>query len=203
MILTKLQNLRLAHNGMPSIPCLPSSLQCLDFDNNLNYDRRDATYMMTSYFPELRRLSIKGDHYLDSRRLLALLGPSKGKLEALKIENWSQLIEADIQAHIQAGFLDQVTELSLAYCHVEDPTADLLASTCHHLKSVDLSYSKITGCGLKALVLKPRGKLEHVKLLNCGSVSIDAVEFARSRGIQVSYYFPRYTQDERNVRENQ
>ena len=186
--LTKLHRLSLVDNGALGVPRLPSSLQFLEFKGRADENNEGPANMINSYLPDLRSL-LMDDTKFNSSHLSALLRPGKGNLEVLRIVNCCELTEANINSHIQEGFLDQVTKLDLAYSLVNDTTAELLASNCHHLKDLNLSSTKVTGVGVKALVLKPRGKLECLILAQCASVSIDAVEFARSRGIHVAFYF--------------
>lgn len=136
---------------------------------------------------------------MEPTRLHALLSFGKGKLELLNLKNCNFQAQ-DIRSLILDGFLKNVNQLSLAGLPVDDECAELLANNLHHLKFLDLASTRVTGVGVKALVLRPSDKLERLNLMLCSLVSIDAVAFARSHGIQTSYGFPETTKNARKLR---
>ena len=65
--------------------------------------------------------------------------------------------------------------------------AKKLALNLPKLKILDVSLTEITGVGVKALCLKKGARLEKLNLDHCEKVSVDAVEWARKRGVEVQY----------------
>ena len=78
----------------------------------------------------------------------------------------------------------------MEYTEVNDDVAEKLALHLPSLTTLDLSHTRVTGIGVKALVEKPGSKLKLLNLNHCRDVGRDAVEYARSRGINVSHRFP-------------
>lgn len=154
---------------------------------------------MDSPLPEMKNLLLSSYYSMEPTRLLALLSPGKGKLELLNLKDCN-LQAQDISSLIQDGFLKNVIQLSLAGLPVNDACVELLATNLHHLKCLDLSSTRVTGVGVKALVLRPTVKLERLNLMLCTSVSVDAVHFARSHGIQTTYCFPETLKNAKKVR---
>lgn len=144
---------------------------------------------MDSSLPEMKSLSLSSYYSMEPVRLLALLSRGKGNLKLLNLKNCN-LQAQDISSLVQDGFLKNVTQLILAGLPVNDACVELLAANLHHLKFLDLASTRVTGVGVKALVLKPSVMLERLNLMLCSLVSVDAVTFARSHGIQVTYGFP-------------
>ena len=123
-------------------------------------------------------------HHLD-----CLLNSNKGNIEKLDLGG-AQASTSVIIDLIRADYLTNVSELALPWDAVDDGLCEHIATRLHCLKSLDLRSSrKLTGVGVKALVLKPHGKLERLKLDYCVSIDVDAVQFARSQGIEVSFKF--------------
>ena len=83
-----------------------------------------------------------------------------------------------------------MTELGLRNTHVDDTLAKLLALHLPKLTALDVAFTKISGVGVKALCLKDGDGLERLNLQHCTGVSVDAVEWARARGVDVQYSFP-------------
>lgn len=120
--------------------------------------------------------------------LQALLEPNKGQLLKLDISG-CLLNNSDITQLIQRNYLDSVVELRLRTTSVNDTIAESIAKNLHHLKVLDLGSTKVTGVGVKSLVVSPDINLGALGLQNCTTVSIDAVDFARSKGLNVTYGF--------------
>ena len=143
----------------------------------------------------LTSLSLSGFDNLTISDLERLLEPGKGKLGKLAITNSTLgVTDKDTALHIchlmEAGYLAHVVDLDLSIRAVDDNVAELLAKSLPRLTTVSLAKSKVTGVGVKALVLKQGDALQHLYLQYCTSVSVDAVEFARSKGVNVIFTFP-------------
>lgn len=201
-VIPKLQILDITNNQNIIFPRLPPSLRNLDLSSCVPSPLRDdssLTNIMDSSLPEMKRLSLSNYHSMEPTQLRALLGEGKGKLELLNLKNCNFQAQ-DIKSLIQEGFLENVTQLSLAGLPANDACVEHLATNLHHLKFLDLAATRVTGVGVKALVLRPCVKLERLNLLQCSSVSVDAVTFARSCGIHITYGFPETSKNAKKVR---
>lgn len=81
-----------------------------------------------------------------------------------------------------------IEELGLTHCALDDKKGETLPILLHCLRRVDLSYTKVTGVTVRALVQKlPKGQLEWLNVSYCDMLSPDAVEWARAQGVSVKY----------------
>lgn len=151
--------------------------------------------------PNLRRLSIA--HTAETRlfaELYSWLSWSKGQLQQLDISARSDFEYSDLITLVEEGFFESMEELNLSQCKVRDQFAVLLASRAPCLRSLDLSYTAVTGVGIKALITQLKGTLNILTLNHCERVSPDAVELARSMGVATSYGFREETKKGKKVR---
>lgn len=189
-VLQQLEKLSIREN-LPSVPKVPSSLKILDLGRELIdlIEPGNLVNLTSLSLPELTCLTIASRTEMSSYHLEYILSPNKGHLEKLDISGAqaSTLVIIDL---ITAGYLANVSELALPWDAISDELCEYIATHLHCLKSLDLRSSRqLTGIGVKALVLKPRGKLERLNLDSCVSIGVDAVQFARSQGIEVSFKF--------------
>lgn len=140
--------------------------------------------------PQMTRLSLAGCFELSLVDLQACLLPSKGKVTHLDIGGCIALSSANLKELITHGYLEGIEDLVLKSCNIDDEIAMFIARNLPRLKNLDLACTKITGVGVKALVVGLEGKLEHLCLDGCHSTSIDAVELARALGVKVAFGFP-------------
>ena len=195
--LHQLQNLDISRLFM----CLP-----LHFPSSLRSFVAKECHFPTSSFadldlPHLIRLSFAGQHGLSLSELQACLIPNKGKLTHLDIRGCVGLSNANIKQIITLNYLEAVEDLVLNSCNVDDEIAILLARNLPRLQKLDVTNSRITGVGIKALVVGLQGKLEHLCLNGCSSTNIDAVRLAREMGVKVAYGFPNPLRGGRRIRQ--
>ena len=153
------------------------------------------------HLPHIIRLSLAGWNDLSLSELQACLIPNKGKLTHLDIRGCVELSIANIKEIITQNYLEDIEDLVLKSCHVDDEIAILLARNLPRLQKLDVANSKITGVGVKALVVGLKGKLEHLCLDGCHSTNIDAVKLARGMGVKVAYGFPNPLRGGRRIRQ--
>ena len=139
--------------------------------------------------PHMIRLSLAGRHELSLSELKACLIPNKGKLTHLDIGGCVELSNANIKEIITQNYLEGIEDLVLKSCNVDDEVAILMARNLSRLQKLDVANSKITGVGVKALVIGLTSKLQHLCLDGCYSTNIDAVKLARGMGVNVAYGF--------------
>lgn len=68
---------------------------------------------------------------------------------------------------------------------IDDIVCESIASHCANVKTVDLSHTAITGCGVRSLV-NGCSKLETLKVDGGARCSSDALEWARAKGVKVN-----------------
>ena len=145
-------------------------------------------------------LSIEHCYSIQGNQLFSLLQQSKSRLRIFNVTGCNQLTVEDLNRLVLEGFLDETIDLRLASTAVKDETLQLLAKNLHRIKTLNLSNTEITGIGIKALALKPHGRLENLALRWCNLVSVDAVDFAKACGIRVNYSFPEHKGKAKKVR---
>ncbi|MCJ1476412.1 hypothetical protein MMC13_005078 [Lambiella insularis] len=190
--LTQLRILSLTDIDILTFPCLPHSLRSLTMVKAWGIGSRSAlndAYMARNDFSALTHLTVSAARFLLPEAVTALIGSGKNKLQKLDLRDHDSRL--GIAALISEGHLSEVEELRLSDVDLSDQLAELIARSCPRLKSFDASYNlKLTGVGVKALVLKEGEALKRLELDHCAGVGIDAVEFARAKGVVVGFTFP-------------
>ena len=189
--LRQLQHLDLTALGPVLFPKLPSSLRTLiisdwhscAFDNPVS-----QRHIGEANLERLTNLSV-GCGFL-SGDLLKILKPNKGKTTTLNLFHCTNLQYNDLIELVDSDYLTDVVDLTLRALPVDDHIAELLASQSCALQSLDVGHTKITGVGVKSLLLKEGCKLKQLNLKGCHSVGIDAVEWARAQGVSITFTFP-------------
>ncbi|KAL8713316.1 MAG: hypothetical protein Q9220_002515 [cf. Caloplaca sp. 1 TL-2023] len=121
------------------------------------------------------------------RDLLRLLGSDFSKLRKLNLGHCLSITAEKMMTLISMGVMDQVVELDLSNTQVTDEVIKSLAARTPRLTRIKISLTKATGIGIKYLLLKPGSKLQYLDISGCGSVSQDAVAFARRvKGLTVA-----------------
>ena len=150
--------------------------------------------------PQLVRFSLRGWNVEDHGFLREWLDQIKGHLRQLDLSRSPKITESLYSELIRGGCFDDVEELKLNGCDIGDIPVGLLAEKAHNLTYLDLGRTVVTGVGVKALVTNLKDTLQYLNLDSCTSTSIDAVEFARSIGITVSFNFPDDSRKGKKVR---
>ena len=195
--LHQLQNLDISRLFMIAPLYVPSTLRSFVM-TNCTFPRISIPALN---LPHIIRLSLAGWNELLLSELQACLIANKGKLTHLDIGGCVELSNANIKEIITQNYLEGIENLVLKSCNVDDETATLMARNLPRLQKLDVSNSKITGVGVKALVDGLKGKLEHLCLDGCYSTSMDAVKLARKMGVNVAYGFPDPLRGGRRIRQ--
>lgn len=187
--LSELQQLKIVRNSNLVFPRLPPSLRLLNLrrctiDKRLSQEGNEN--LITNSLPELTDLALPEFTDLTLNGLLSLLNACKGKLESLDIESCVQLESKDINTLVESSYLEKVTRLTLCKLSINDSTAELIAQNLPRLKNIDLSLTRVTGIGVKAIVLKPHSRLERLVLNGC-RLNRDVIDFAIAHGVTVDH----------------
>ena len=197
-LLTHLEDLDIAGTLLLFLPPLPISLRSLDLTNCHKMDfscMKSQQSIWAGNLTNLCSLSISRVLGFDFIDLDTLLIPSKGKLKRLAVGDMY-----DHRFNLVENHLQELHQLNLSKLDISDETAELIAERSPRLKILDLSYTAISGVGVKALVLKDGDKLEKLNLQHCISVSSDAVDYARANGVDVIFNFPDQLKYSKKVR---
>ncbi|MCJ1322703.1 hypothetical protein MMC15_008052 [Xylographa vitiligo] len=199
--LTSLRSLSLTDVDIATFPCLPLSLQSLTLVNAWGIGSRSDVadaYMERNDFSALTSLTVSAARFLRPVVVAGLIGSGRNKLQKLDLRDFDTSL--GIAALINEGHLAEVTDLRLSNADVSDDLAGLVARSCPKLKAFDASYNmKLTGVGVKALVLK-EGGIQRLNLDHCVGVGSDAVEYARGKGVVVQFTFPDILKSGKRVR---
>ena len=122
--------------------------------------------------------------------IVALLNGNESKLRKFHISNSGGFL-FEKASYFVDGSMSELTDLRLTFEGVTDKLAVIIAKHCPKLQTFDASYNtKLTGVGVKALVLKEGPLLRSLDLTHCSGVSADAVTWARDKGVEVRFIFP-------------
>ena len=144
-------------------------------------------YMERNDFSVLTSLTVSPARHLRPELMnLLLLDTGTEKLRKLHLSNFDSRVQLD--SFVMSGALSEVIDLRLSNAELTDDLATLIAKDSPRLKVFEASYNpKLTGVAVKALVLKEGEKLSKLGLDHCVGIGIDAVEFARSTGVEVKF----------------
>lgn len=199
--LHQLQHLDISRLSASLPPQLPSTLHTLSMADARSLPLTQVVSFSDFDLPQMVRLSLAGWSELSLGDLQACLIPNKGKATHLDVGGCIALSSANLKVLITHGYLESVEDLGLKSCNIDDEIAMLIARNVPRLKNLDVSFTKITGVGVKALVTGLEGKLEHLCLDGCHSTNIDAVELARAMGVKVAFGFPDPLSGGRRIRQ--
>ena len=188
--LHQLQHLDITRLVAQLPPQLPSTVRTFLMVDCIPFPRISGIPFAGFDLPQVTRLSLAGWSELSLSVLQACLLPNKGNLTHLDIGGCIGLSIANLKELITHSYLEGVEDLVLKSCTLDDEIAMLIARNLLHLKNLDLAHTKVTGVGVKALIVGLEGKLERLNLDGCNSTSIDAVELARAMGVKVAFGFP-------------
>ena len=168
-------------------PILPPNLHTLNLDENeWLYDLLRLDQLPQTLF---RLRNVSAVHAVVSMQVTRYLFGHPGSVRYLDMRSAQWPFEA-FRAAVLEGLLSGLEELYVGQTDFQDEWIKLLVSSCPRLRRLDMHATLVTGIGVKALVTSLKGTIEWLGLDLCNRTSKDAVEWARSQGITVSYYFP-------------
>ena len=197
--LGQLEHLDISGSEAKEILRLPTSVRSLDVTKFTGPEPG----LQAVNFTQLVRLSTADSRWMNYISLRAMLYANLGNLTHFNSRRGVWLVDwwTDI---IRSGYFQRVIELNLDFCPVDDDIIGLLAQHTTALKSLSLAGTKVTGVGVRALLITPEGdppsKLEYLCLDHCQSCSKDAAEWARLQGVKVSFKFPASNDKGRRIR---
>lgn len=188
---TQLEYLDLTNTQITRFPILPGSLKHLILADNPLLAIHDVPELLTlTSMPLLETFNVHATA-IDSQAVRHLTSDAIIH-QHLKKFNLGGRMNATPDIPVEQEFpkSESVEELSLALLHLKDDRAMDIVELYPNLRRLDMSGTKITGVAVKDFV--KRGIIK-MKLDECDSISPDAVEWARGKGIEISYNFPSRT----------
>lgn len=190
LTLPPLEALHLAGHirGPPGFPCTLRSLQMM----GSHFDNRPVVLPSLSAMKELRTVAASGDY---AGAVLLELGVSETdfpwqnlSLDFTILHHYDDPEGVSIARAVEV--CPQLTTLHLNGHAISDEHCEQLArDTAPQPVDVSLAGTSVTGFGVKRLVLSMRNLL-LLDVSNCRSLGVDAVEWARSRGLKVKHMRP-------------
>ena len=150
--------------------------------------------------PNFVHLELADCCHVNPEGLCALLESNKGNFLHLGLNRGCFKDRELCFFFIEEGYFDNAQQLMLQQWPIDDGMIELMVKRCTNIRHLDLGSTKITGVGVKAIVTSLKGTLEDLSLDSCTSISIDAVDFARSMGVKVSFNFPENSRTGKKVR---
>lgn len=169
-------------------PSLPTSLQDLTMLGHFRTAEDPEQWKQCS-LPNLRAFA--AEPYKQSMNRY-LPDPETAPDTKLHCLSFARCIEEYFRPFIRQScltwYFSELTSLKIQDCDIDDETLEHVAAYCPRLTILNIRENpKVTGVGVKALVLKPGDKLQTLDLTHCTNVSMDAVEWARTKGLDVTY----------------
>ena len=124
---------------------------------------------------------------LDASQIRTVIQPSirNGNLQRLYIG--SRPLPINIIPETDFERAESVKMLSLANLQMSEHLLLRTVGNFPNLEELDVSETKITGVAIKRFLLSG---IKMLKANECSELSSDAVEYARSKGMQVEFRFP-------------
>ncbi|TAQ84769.1 hypothetical protein B7494_g6925 [Chlorociboria aeruginascens] len=195
----ELSHLQLNGTRLSQMPLLPPTLKHLDVSNNYNFDSLiyydqqsdevglDGTKSQSHTFPLLETFNCSSTQ-INSQAIKAITKHSieAGNLKKLWIGN--RLVD-DSNKPVEDVYpsSDSVEELSLAKTQIKEKRIIQIVGLYPNLRKLDVSGTKITGVAIK--IFASMG-IKCLILIECAEIGSDAIEYARSKDIEVHFGFP-------------
>jgi F-box/TPR repeat protein Pof3 len=182
---TELQYLDLSNTQLSRLPRLPSTLRYLNLSNNtLLHVGVDEE--MPNELPLLETFNCESTNISsDVLRVLTMASITNGKLKTL-------MVGGRLCEHRPRPAADEypaseiLEELSLSAMQLNDAGVLPIIELYPRLRKLDVSGTRVTGVAVRQFV---EGGITSLNLDNCADVGSDAVEWARGKGVEVSFIF--------------
>ncbi|KAJ8062448.1 hypothetical protein OCU04_008986 [Sclerotinia nivalis] len=177
--LKSLKDIELKDCDLTRLPLLPSTLRSLSLDENLRLsNQKDDTILL----PLLESFNCESTGLTEG--LVVSMVKNTSNLKYLLIG--SRLVGDYAAAHHDFPSCDSIEELHVSFLQYDEQNFINIVKKCPNLETLDISYTKITGVAVKQFV--DQG-IKWLDLRGCGKVSPDAVEYARGKGVNVTFNF--------------
>ena len=189
--LSKLEHLDIRNVRTNIPPGFPLSIRSLDMTGCRAVERQPvevSELCKSATLPDLSTLYVGHSNLYDRLALMLLVTANERGLQVVDLSG--RRFDDEVSMLIRSNCLDTVERLILKETAVSDDGVLLIVQKLRHIKQLDFARTHVTGAGVKTLITGYGGQLEWLGLDECRRTSIDAVELARSSGVEVSYKFP-------------
>ncbi|KAF2808382.1 uncharacterized protein BDZ99DRAFT_445802 [Mytilinidion resinicola] len=205
--LESLESLKLQRYPLTTFPLLPPSLHLYEHiasDSNNHFTTSspltalNTQAALATYLPHLTALALCNLGALDPGFLDVLLLKAVNdetdidfatttSLTSLSLANTTVASKDALLRCLSNPRFSTLQELDLTDSLADDEVVDFVCATFPELRRVNLAKTRISGAGIRQLCVRLSG-LEWIGADFCQSVSsVDAVELARGRGVEVSW----------------
>jgi F-box/TPR repeat protein Pof3 len=194
---TSLESLDLTNTQLIRLPRLPPTLRHLILSDNifLEFDRDGEEPTVLPLLESFACASTHVEGY--AIKMITAASIEAGNLKRLSLGR--RLCEWLPGASVEEEYPPSETleELSLSFLIIGDQRVVQVASLYPKLHKLDVSGTKVTGVAVRQFV--DMG-ITWLGLNECEQVGLDAVEWARGKGVDVSFNFPSRSANSRNAR---
>ncbi|KAI9758718.1 MAG: hypothetical protein M4579_002893 [Chaenotheca gracillima] len=186
-----LEHIDLSDSGLPSSVPLPASIRHVFLNGvpDMELPRLMGEEAESTNLKFLETLEVGHNIDMKARMLIPILDPSRGVRKRVSLFRCISIYDEDIRELAESGILEDIEHLNLGETGVRDDGIAFIANAAPNLIRLNLSSTGVSGVGVKALLSRPDSKLACLNLDGCMSVNIDAVEWARSKGVHVQFQF--------------
>ena len=185
----RLVDLDISSCGFRQCPALPESLEVLEMEQNI-FNSRIYNW---GHLPRLKSLHMFMN--MDDEVVIPSLEPQI--IEKIHIRNFfttqgglGRPQQELRQFFSRTSVFTALRELDLSqHSWFSDDDVDEVAPKTPNLKALSITSTHITGVSVRK-ILTSCAQLEHLNINGCHGVSPDAVDWARSCGVNVSFLFP-------------
>lgn len=167
---------------------LPESLQTIRIGGQRSHQGGGQRLPPRPRLPKLHRLVLQCMIYNSNEPEIPM--PVPGALRCLALSH--ALMMYSLNYFLREGLLTEVQHISLTdNSDVDDAVIKRLADECYQLESMEIRYNgRVSGVGVKALVLKPGAPMKKMSFFHCSGIGLDAIDYARAHGVEVRFGFP-------------
>jgi hypothetical protein len=188
--LSNLVNLRvlvLQRVVFAQFPLLPTSIKKICF-RHCKWDYSLATHNIfsTEYLtlPGLTDIYLENIPRFSKMPLERIVASTGACLKTVHLRDSGHSLAALLDL-LDRGAMEHVVELGISWTELDDDDAERFALSLPKLQSLYLEGASVSGVFIKALAVRPASELSKLVLVGCPCVSVDAVHWARRRGIDV------------------
>ncbi|RDL39131.1 uncharacterized protein BP5553_03471 [Venustampulla echinocandica] len=180
---TELQDLDLRDTHFDRLPRLPPTLRRLTLRNALDIGHDSLEAQGENMLPLLEMFECSRTYVCDGFiKAITRESITRGNLKELHIGR--RAVEPRINIEEEYPSSESLEVLSLAYLMTPEDYLMVIVGRCPNLRSVDVSGTNITGVAVKSFV---KQGIVTLRLNECYGVGSDAVDWARSQGVEVMF----------------
>ena len=191
--LSRLESLTIDTNCVPNAMLFPATLRYLEII--FYYDTVSSTEQAinsSAGLPVLSSLTVRGCP--SSAQVRNGVWPIIAAAGSLRLLSMCGQVDCKMRDMMNLVPIQTLGKLETFYHpggNLQDEDLEKLAAYCPCIRDIDVSESgDITGVGLKALVARTGSGVRRINLTKCSGVGMDAIQWARNKGVNVVWSNP-------------